>query len=314
MYRNKTIALVIPAYNEERLIQPTLKEVPECVDKVYVVDDLSTDNMAAVVRTIAKQDQRIQLIQHQHNIGPGQSIITGYGAASADGYEVVVVVGGDYQMPYNEIEQIMDPVIDGEADYAKGNRFLHWDKTKAKMPKLRIFANLLITAITKFASGYFKIMDVVDGYTAISKDAIDRVNWDKAWKKYGYPMDFLIQLNTYGLRVKDVPRTPVYIEGERQSQIKGFSYALKVTPMLIRGFFRRLVYKYLYLNFHPLVFFYFLGITLLPLGVVLGLNLVYAEFFGNGVSGPTATLCALMVITGLHSLIFAMWFDMEVSS
>lgn len=314
MYKNKTISLVIPAYNEEKLIKPTLENIPACVDKAYVIDDKSTDNMAQVVKDIAKKDQRIELIQHKKNSGPGQSIITGYQASSKDNYDIAVVVGGDYQMPYDEITKIIDPVIDGEADYAKGNRFLYWDKTRTKMPRLRIFANLLITAITKIASGYYKIMDVVDGYTAITKEAIDIVDWDKAWKKYGYPMDFLIQLNIYGLRVKDVPRTPVYLEGERQSQIKGLHYAIKVSPMLIRGFFYRLIYKYLYLNFHPLVFFYILGIILLPLGLLLGLQLVYNEYFAGGVTSPMSVLCALMIITGLQFLLFGMWFDMEDSS
>lgn len=313
MYRDHKIALVIPAYNESKLILPTLQNVPEQIDRIYVVDDCSKDNLAEVVRSQAQKDKRVTLIQHTQNQGPGGAIITGYLASSKDGYDITVVVGGDYQMPLNEVNAFLDPLIDKTADYTKGNRFFVWDKTRAKMPKIRIFGNIVITGMTKIASGYYKIMDVVDGYTAITKKAIDIVDWNIAWKRYGYPMDFLIRLNAYGQRVKDIPRTPIYLEGERQSQIKGPRYALKVAPMLIRGFFWRMFFRYIYLDFHPLVFFFICGIFLFPFGVLLGFEQIYREFFGGGATGPKSILCAMSIITGLQFLLFGMWFDMEMS-
>ena len=313
MYRNKKISLVIPAYNEEKLIKPTLENVPPIIDKIYVVDDASTDNLADVVMQMIKKDKRIELLRHQENQGPGAAIITGYLESSKDGYDIAVVIGGDHQMSLDEVGRFLDPLIDEKAHYTKGNRFFVWDKTREKMPKIRIFGNILITALTKIASGYYKIMDVVDGYTAITKEAIDIVDWNKAWKKYGYPMDFLIRLNAYGLKVKDVPRTPIYIKGERQSQIKSVRYALRVSPMLIRGFFWRMLFKYIYLDFHPLVFFFFLGMILFPLGIFYGFYLVYKESINVGVTGPQSIFSALSIITGLQFLLFGMWFDMEAS-
>ena len=313
MYRDKKISLVIPAYNEEKLIKPTLENVPQLIDRIYVVNDCSPDRLADVVNELAKKDKRVTLINHEENQGPGGAIITGYLQSNKDGYDIAVVVGGDYQMPLDEVEHFLDPLIDKEADYTKGNRFFVWDKTREKMPKIRIFGNIVITAMTKIASGYYKIMDVVDGYTAITKEAIDKVDWKIAWKRYGYPMDFLIRLNAYGIRVKDVPRTPIYLEGERQSQIEGPRYALRVSPMLIRGFFWRMYFKYIYLDFHPLVFFFFCGIILFPFGLVLGFEQIYRELFGGGATGPKAILCAMSIITGLQFLLFGMWFDMEMS-
>jgi len=313
MYRNKRISLVIPAYNEEKLIKPTLENVPQLIDHVYVVDDCSKDSMAQVVRELASKDKRIELVQHEKNEGPGQAIITGYKKSSKDGFDITVVVGGDFQMPLDQVEQFLDPLIDGKVDYTKGNRFLLWDKTKEDMPRIRILGNIIITALTKIASGYYKIMDVVDGYTAITKEAIDIINWDLAWKKYGYPMDFLIRLNAHGLKVKDVSRKPIYLKGERQTQIKGLRYALRVSPMLIRGFFWRMFFKYMYLDFHPLVFFFLCGLFLLPFGILFGFFLVYQEIVDIGVSGPRAIVCALSIITGLQFLLFGMWFDMEAS-
>ena len=316
MYRNNKISLVIPAYNEEKLIKPTLENVPEIIDKIYVVDDFSPDDQNQVIEECILKDKRIQLLKHEINKGPGAAIITGYLKSSEENYDIAVVVGGDFQMPLDEVDKLLDPIIDGKADYSKGNRFLlsKLDETLKRMPKTRLIGNWIITALTKIASGYYKIMDVVDGYTAITKEAIDVIDWSKAWQKYGYPMDFLIRMNAYGLSVMDVPRTAIYLEGERQSQIKGFSYALKVTPMIIKGFLWRLRFKYMYLDFHPLVLFYYISFLLLPIGFIDGIYLILKEFIYNtDGTGPQAILCALLLIMGVQFLLFAMFFDMEES-
>tara|TARA_Y100001968_G_C19435412_1_gene759362 strand:+ start:1978 stop:2937 length:960 start_codon:yes stop_codon:yes gene_type:complete len=316
MYKGKKISLVIPAYKEQKLIKPTLENIPELIDKIYVVDDFSPDNQNEVIQECGKKDKRIELIRHKENQGPGGAIITGYLQSSKDNYDISVVVGGDFQMPLEEVPELLDPIINGHADYTKGNRFLinKLAQTLERMPKTRLIGNWVITALTKIASGYYKIMDVVDGYTAISKIAIDTIDWSKAWNRYGYPMDFLIRLNAYGFKTKDVPRTAIYLKGERQSQIKGLSYAIRVSPMILKGFLWRLKFKYLYLNFHPLVLFYYCAFVFLPIGIFNGFYLILKEFyFKTGVSGPQAIFCALMMIMGLQFLLFAMFFDMEES-
>lgn len=315
MYKKKKISLVIPAYNEEKLIKPTLENVPKLVDQIYVIDDASPDNQVKVIRACAQKDRRIKLIRHKTNQGPGGSIVTGYLRSNKDNYDICVVVGGDYQMPFDEIKKFLNPIIEGRADYTKGNRFLlgKIEDTLEKMPKIKLFGNWLITVLTKVASGYYKTMDVVDGYTAISKKAINRIDWSKAWKKYGYPMDFLIRLNAYGFKITDIPRTAIYLPGERQSQIKGFDYFIKVSPMLIKNFFWRLKFKYIYLDFHPLVFFYYLSFILLPVGIVYGLYLLVNKLFfgGTAITGPRAVFDSLLIINGVQLFLFAMLFDME---
>lgn len=314
MHRNQRVALVIPAYREEKLIRPTLENVPELFDRVYVVDDKSPDNQNVVIEECASRDARIVLLKHEVNQGPGGAIISGYLRSAADGNDITVVVGGDHQMRLDEVKHFLDPLIDGKADYAKGNRFLlsKIEDTLGKMPPLRLIGNSLITALTKMASGYYKTMDVVDGYTAITRRAIELIDWDKAWKRYGYPMDFLIRLNAYGFKIIDVPRTAVYLAGERQSQIKGASYAFKVAPMLMKGFFWRLRFKYMYRDFHPLVFFYYLSFVLLPIGLIHGILLMWQQYVARvGVSGPQAIMCALFILIGFQSLLFAMLFDMQ---
>jgi len=315
MHRNQKIGLVIPARNEQKLIEPTLTHVPALIDKIYVVDDGSTDKTCEVVESVRQKDPRVELIRHEKNQGPGQAIITGYEKASQDDCKVVVVVGGDYQMPLDCVTDFIDPIIDKEADYTKGNRFETGKGAFDRMPITRLFGNILITALTKIACGYYKVVDVVDGYTAISKRAIDAIRWERAWKGYGYPMNFLIQLNMRGFKIKDIPRDAIYLPGERQSQIKGIRYALKVSPMLLRGFFWRIIQRYLFRNFHPLVIFYFLGIFLFPLGVTYGFFLLFEEKIRHiDISPGQSVLCALYIITGLQFLLFAMLFDMQESS
>jgi len=305
MYRQHKIALGIPAYNEEVLITDTLLSVPEFVDDIVVIDDAASDSTSKKVIEVAKKDSRIRLLKHEQNVGVGGSIIAGYHSAFENGADISAVVGGDNQMLLSELSFFLDPIINNSADYTKGNRFLLPNKTLEIMPKLRLFGNALLSAITKLASGYFKIYDVVDGYTAISKRAYLTINWTKAWTGYGYPMDFLVHLNIAGMRVLDVPRTAVYLEGQRQSQIKSIPYILKVSPLLLKGFFKRLSYKYLLRDFHPLVFFYISGLLSLLLGLVYGCYLIYEQFSGRGVSGPRSILCALFILIGIQSIFFA---------
>jgi glycosyltransferase involved in cell wall biosynthesis len=279
-----------------------------------VVDDASSDRTREVVLEQSHSDPRVRLIAHPTKQGPGGGIISGYLAARQEDYDLVVVVGGDNQMPLGEIERFLDPIIDDGIDYTKGNRFMLGGNAFEDMPGIRLFGNTLISFMTKIASGYYKCFDVVDGYTAISRRALHLVPWDKAWKRYGYPMDFMIRLNTYGCKVRDIPRTAIYLPGERQSQIKGFRYALSVSPMIIRGFFRRLFVKYLLRDFHPLIFFYMMGLSLIPAGVLLGLKILYVRFIAEtGVTSLTGILCALFLILGTQALLFAMLFDMQES-
>ncbi|MBW2975350.1 glycosyltransferase family 2 protein [Candidatus Woesearchaeota archaeon] len=310
MYKNLRVSLVIPAYNEQKLIRPTLEDIPRTIDKVYVIDDGSKDKTAEVVSEAARKDRRIELISHKKNKGVGAAIITGYKKSSQDGFDAAVVIGGDNQMDLRDLPNFLEPIYKGEADYTKGNRFLSGGTAYTVMPKHRFFGNSMLSLMTKVASGYWSIFDTQDGYTAITKKAIDMVDWDKAWKGYGYVSDFLVLFNVYNLRVKDVPRRAIYIEGERQSQINIIKYIFKVGPRLIKRFFWRTTTKYFYQDFHPLIFFYFIGLLLLPAGILMGVWIVY-----NGITGPVsgnqAVLTALFIITGIQFLLFAFLFDMQ---
>ena len=272
-----------------------------------------------------KNDKRIVGIRHKKNKGVGQAIITGYKEAVMLGYDVAVVIGGDNQMDLNDLPNFLEPIASKEADYVKGNRFMFDYSQKYNntvegsafkvMPSQRFFGNSILSFIVKWASGYWKIFDTQDGYTAITRQAIEKIDWRKAWKGYGYVGDWLALFNVYNLRVKDVPRRAIYLKGERQSQIKIGRYILKVLPRMIRCFFSRMKHKYIFQDFHPLVLFYFLGFSLLPLGILLGIYIFikWMIYFPIDISGTKAVLVALFIITGIQSLFFAIWFDMQAN-
>ena len=309
MYLQKAIAVVVPAYNEKKLIGETLTSMPGLVDKIIVVDDGSSDNTASIVAEIAKNDSRVYLIKHEVNQGVGAAIVSGYRKATEDRIDVVGVMAGDAQMDPNELNQILEPVVTGRADYVKGNRLFTGEAWRI-IPRCRYLGNGFLSLLTKIASGYWHVADSQTGYTAISTRAIEMLPLDRLYPRYGYPNHLLVLANVFNLRVQDVPVRPIYNIGER-SGIRLWNVIPRLTWLLIRCFFWRLKEKYVIRDFHPLLFFYILGLILFPAGLVLGLYLVYCRVVEGPVAVTSALFAVFLFVSGLQSLFFAMWFDME---
>jgi len=310
MYKGKRIGVVVPCFNEELLITRVIETMPEPVDRIYVVDDASTDGTASIISgLVARQPERILFIRHEENQGVGGAIASGYKAARDDGLDATVVMAGDAQMDPDDLKRILDPVVSGEYDYAKGNRLFTGDAWN-KIPRIRYLGNAFLSVLTKIASGYWHVADSQAGYTAINLPALKRINWDQMYKRYGQPNDLLVRLNVYNFRVKDVPIRPVYGIGEK-SGIRPLKMIPHLSWLLFRLFLYRLAHKYVIRDFHPLVFFYMLGMVLLPAGMLFGAYLVVVRLLGNSVAGTSALFAAFMFITGLQFLFFAMWFDMD---
>ena len=309
MYLKKTIAVVVPAYNEEKLIARTLKEIPDLVDKMIVVDDASTDNTPRIVKELAENDQRIQLIQHEVNQGVGGAIVTGYKKARDLEIDATVVMAGDAQMDPSDLVRIIEPVVNGSADYTKGNRLFYGDSWNM-IPHYRYLGNSFLSLMTKISSGYWHIADSQSGYTAISLIALQRVNLDKIYKRYGMPNDLLIKLNQHDFRVRDVHVRPVYNVGEK-SGIKLIQVIPKISWILFKGFWQRLVFKYVIKDFHPLIFFFLLSFILLGASFPLTIRLFYVWALSGDIPDINAMALVFTVISGLQTLFFGMWFDME---
>jgi glycosyltransferase involved in cell wall biosynthesis len=303
----KRVAVVIPAYNEEELLAATVEGVPTFVDRIYVVDDHSTDG--TLERARALPDQRIQVIAHERNEGVGAAIVTGYQRALADRIDVTAVMAADNQMDPDDLLHLCEPVARGELDYAKANR-LFTGQAWQLIPRYRYLGNAVLSLLTKIASGYWHIADSQSGYTAISLEYLELLDLDRIYQRYGFPNDMLVHLNVWNARVRDIPSRPIYGVGER-SGIRLRRVVPSISWLLMKGFFWRMREKYVIRDFHPLVFFYMFGFLMTVLGLGLGIAEVVLRIQGNAVSAGTVVLVALLLIFGSQFTLFAMWFDME---
>lgn len=231
MLNAQRITLIAIAYNEEKLIVPTIKAVPDYVDNILIVDDCSTDSTPDLVKEYATRDPRVHLIRHKVNRGPGGAIISGYLWFYLNGDDVAIVVGGDNQMDQNELGRFVQPFAEKNVDYCKGNRFLV--DAFSVMPWRRLIGNISLSIMTVFFSGYWGIFDTQDGYTSISRDAVGKIDWRKFHEGYGYVSDFIIRMKPFNICIKDIPRRSIYLPGERQSQIKISKYIRKFFPLWI---------------------------------------------------------------------------------
>ena len=307
MLEGKRVAVVVPAHNEESQIEATLRGIPELVDRIYVVDDASAD--ATVERVRALRLDRVEVIVHERNGGVGAAIVTGYKRALADAFDVTCVMAGDNQMDPDELESLVLPVARGEADYAKANR-LASGEAWALIPRTRFFGNAVLSLLTKIASGYWHVADSQAGYTALGLATLRKLDLDRVYRGYGFPNDMLVHLNVVNARVRDVPSRPIYGVGER-SGIRIRRVVPRISWLLTKGFFWRMREKYVIRDFHPLVFFYALGLLMTLLGVALGILETVLRIMGNEIPVATVVLIALLVVSGIQFSLFAMWFDME---
>jgi glycosyltransferase involved in cell wall biosynthesis len=307
MLEGKSVAVIVPAFDEETLVATTIRGIPEFVDRIYVVDDASRDATADAAR--AAGDGRVTVLRHDENGGVGAAIVSGYRRIVADGVDVACVMAGDNQMDPADLERIASPVARGEVDYAKANRLVSGEAWRV-MPRARYLGGALLSFLTKIASGYWHVADSQSGYTAASREILEQIDLERIYPRYGFPNDMLVHLNVWNARVRDVPSRPVYGVGER-SGLKIPRVVPRISWLLIKGFFWRMREKYVIRDFHPLVLFYAFGFLMTFIGLGLGIAEVVLRIIGNAVSVGTVVLVALLLIFGSQFTLFAMWFDME---
>ena len=309
MLEGKRVAVVVPAFDEERLVGETIRGIPEFVDRILVVDDASRDGTIDAAEAVG--DPRVHVLRHEHNAGVGASIATGYRRALEEDTDVTCVMAADNQMDPSELQGLVEPVARGEVDYVKANRLVSGEAWTV-IPRTRYLGNAVLSLLTKIASGYWHVADSQAGYTALSLSALRRLDLNALYPRYGFPNDMLVHLNVQNARVRDVPSRPIYDVGQ-QSGIKLRSVVPRISWLLYKGFWWRMGQKYVIRDFHPLVFFYVFGLLMLAVGLLLGFVELVLRIAGNAITPATIVLVAVLVIAGLQMTLFAMWFDMEAN-
>ncbi|WP_276271738.1 glycosyltransferase family 2 protein [Haloarcula litorea] len=280
MYEQTAIGVVVPAHNEAEFVGDVIDSVPSFVDRLYVVDDCSTDGTwteilehadgAEAERVSAGAgspdgaaggvrradggvdvsltpegpgsfERTVVPVRHSVNRGRGGAVKTGYQLALVEGLDVVATMDGDGQMDADILDRIVDPVANGDADYAKGNRLVDRDHCSA-MSNWRLFGNVVLTLLTKVASGYYGMRDPQNGYTAISVETLHDIDVGSLYNDYGFLNDVLIRLRASGKQIVDVPMRAVYEDEESGIQYRSFVPSL--SALLARMFCWRLWVSY----------------------------------------------------------------------
>lgn len=307
MYKQKRVAVVIPAFNEQELIASVLADVPSYVDYILVVDDCSTDQTAVNVE--AYSDDRISLLRTVTNQGVGGATMTGYAKALELGCDVIAKIDGDGQMAPEHLDKLLDVIIDREYDYAKGNRFLAGESLQ-EMPRHRLFGNIILTFLTKLASGYWHVFDPQNGYTAISATTLRRLDFRKLHRRYFFENDMLVALNFHNARVIDIAIPARY--GDEKSKLNPFRAGVTFPLLLLRRFCRRIYQKYVLRDFSVIALFLAMGLLLFGWGVLFGAYHWILSVITNHVATTgTVMLAVLPLILGFQLILQAIVLDIQ---
>nr|WP_282594774.1 glycosyltransferase family 2 protein [Halomarina salina] len=339
VYRNQSIGVVVPAYNEAGLVGDVIETMPTFVDRVYAIDDRSTDETWAEIRAAAERVNRqragsgadsdreseseaatpladggvahdgpVVPLRNDRNMGRGASVKRGFERALADGIDIVAMMDGDGQMDPQVLDHLLDPIVEDRADYTKGNRLMAgggW----AGMSRFRLFGNHMLSFLTKFSTGYWEVGDSQNGYAAISSDMLRRLDIDGLYEDYGFENDILAKLNLLDARVADVPHPAVY--GNETSTIQYETFIPRVSVLLASNFGRRVRSKYLQGGFHPVVLCYLFAVVALLVGLV---GSVYSfVVWAQGSLGPALVSSVVFLVGGLL-LVTALAVDVRLNS
>lgn len=302
------IAVVIPCFKVSQQILSVIQRIGAEISRIYVVDDACPEASGQLVEQQCP-DRRVRVIFHAKNTGVGGAVISGYKAALADGMNIIVKVDGDGQMHPALIPDFIAPILAGEADYTKGNRFYDLEKIR-QMPGLRLFGNTVLSFMTKLSSGYWNLFDPTNGYTAIHADALRHLPTDKISNRYFFETDMLFRLNTLKAVVIDIPMDAQY--DDEVSNMKISKIAGEFLLKNLRNTSKRIFYNY-YLRDMSLASFELpLGILMLLFGIVFGLG-HWINSYSTGVvtSAGTVMLSALPILLGTQFILAFIGYDVQ---
>jgi dolichol-phosphate mannosyltransferase len=290
------LAVVIPCYKVRDHVLAVIAKIGPEVDCVFVVDDACPDGSGHLVETDA-QDPRVKIIRNPSNLGVGGAVIAGYLAALEAGCDVIVKLDGDGQMDPSLIPNFVNPILSGEADYTKGNRFFRLEGIGA-MPGLRIFGNAALSFMAKFSTGYWNLFDPTNGYTAIHAKIVHCLPLEKVSKRYFFETDMLFRLNSVGAVVLDIPMDAKY--GDEVSNLKIGSVWGEFMAKHLKNAVKRIFYNYYLRDMSAASIELPLGLLLMVFGISYG-----AVHWFNGVSHDVATPAGTVMLAALPTLLGA---------
>lgn len=299
------VAIVIPCYRVERQIEDVITSIPGHYRTIICVDDASPDDTAAVIAGL--RDRRVVLVRHPENRGVGGATKTGYLEAIRRGAEICVKMDGDGQMHAEDLDALVAPLLDGTADYAKGNRFVDL-RALDRMPKLRLIGNAVLSFASKLACGYWNMLDVSNGFTAVKSSVLKRLNLARISDRYFFETSMLIELNILRAVTADVEMPARYADEE--SSMKLSRVIATFPPLLIRGLWRRFYWRYLIEDFTVVSVCALIGAPLLAFGVIFG-SAHWIESIRSGVPATAGTVfvAALPIILGFQLLLAGVLLD-----
>jgi len=307
--RKYKIAAVIPAYRVEGEIAEVLRGLPSFIRHIIVVDDASPDLTSDIVAALAKRDRRLILLRHDHNQGVGGAMVTGFRKALELGDQIVVKVDGDGQMDVSHLPELILPLIEGKADYAKGNRFRDFMALQ-KMPLIRRLGNMGLGFLAKSATGYWNIFDPTNGFLAIRTEALAQLPLERIDRSYYFEISMLANLYLLGAVVRDIPM-PARYQGEVSSLLIRrvlFEFPFK----LFITFLRRILLKNFIYDFSMGTIYLITGIPLLLFGLIFGI-IKWIQYASRNIAAPTGTvmLPTLTVLLGIQLLLSAIESDLR---
>lgn len=307
MMHGLKVAVVIPAYRVAREISAVVSSMPAAVDTIVVVNDASPDDLGQVLRTIT--DPRVHIVTHERNQGVGGATVSGMIAALDLGCDAVVKCDGDGQMDPSQIESLIEPLANGWADHAKGSRF-HHSRELRDMPRLRFLGNVALTFLTKLASGYWNILDPVNGFFATRADVLRLIPLRKLARRYFFESDLLIHLNIQEARVADVPM-PAKYAGE-PSSLSPMKVILEFPPRLLAGLLKRLFWRYIFYDVSAVAVFSIIGAILSVSGMAFGIYQWVVHYRRDEFTPPgTVVIVTILLIFGFELLLQALVLDIQ---
>jgi glycosyltransferase involved in cell wall biosynthesis len=300
------IAVVIPSYRVIAHIADVIAKIPGMVWRIYVVDDACPDGSGAFVAANIN-DQRVRIIYHTQNLGVGGAVMTGYHAAIADAADVIVKVDGDGQMDPSLIPDFVEPILSGDADYTKGNRFYDLEEIRL-MPLARVFGNAVLSLMTKLSSGYWNLFDPTNGYTAIHANTAKRLPFDKISRRYFFETDMLFRLNTLHAVVTDIPMDAKY--GAEISNLKISRIAGDFLFKHVRNFLKRIFYNYYLRDLSLASIELPVGLIMLFFGISFGgYHWLKSAQLGIPTAAGTVMLAAMPMLMGLQLVLAFIGYD-----